>query len=160
MLSEQSSLQQKQHSKEIKLLNKELTSIDMQITNTISLVTNGSVLFDTVKDSIDTLEERKAYVTRQLEALAFELNDISISLQTVGSLIEQSKEFLLTRNIAECRKFMASYIHTVIITNADIQLTLKIPFINENNEIVNYSSTITRQELYSKYKPLLQKKAI
>lgn len=83
LLSEQSSLQQRQRSKEMKVLSKELTSIDMQISNTISLVTSGSVVFETVKGNINALEERKEYITRQLETLALELNDTSISLQTV-----------------------------------------------------------------------------
>lgn len=142
--------------KQIKDCRKKLSKLDAEMENALRLVTNGSVSFDSMKDTIERLEEEKSYINSLINELEGYNNSDEITIEKLDKLIKSSKEFVLTKNIPECRKFIDSYIEKVIVGNENVMVVFNITTVDgETGEVIKHTTSITREELYKNYKYLI-----
>ncbi len=158
MMNDYNQQSKKAISKELKSYNTKLKDVENEISNILKLISTSNINFETVRKTLEELEVSKEYITSRIETLEKEYNIEPIGIDKMESLIGSSKDFLLNKNIPECRKFIDSYIDKVLIYNDSITVIFNIPVIDKNTgNIVQYTTSITREELYSQYKPLLNK---
>lgn len=157
-MNEHNTKNKKSKIKELNNYKKKLKDLELEIANILRLVANSNVNFATVQNTIEELENSKSYILNQLKVLEQELEIEPISLEKLEELVQDSKDFILSKNIPECRKFIDNYIDSVLVYNEHIKVVYNISVIDKDtNEIVKYCTSITRKELYSRYKHLIKK---
>ncbi len=136
-----------------------LNDINNEIGNLLKLVTTKNIPYETVEKAIQELEASKVHINEKIATLEKEMNIEPINIEKLESLITSSKDFILTKNISECRKYIDSYINKVLVYTNKVEIIFNISTINtETNEASKLTSTITREDLYSKYKYLIKSK--
>ena len=112
----------------------ELEEISGKIAVIIKLVSESGISIDTVKDDLKRLEERKHFVEGYLRDTRLKNNIATISEDTIFELICKSKEFVQTRNIAECQNFINSYVEKVIVFSERVEVLFKIHVPDDSND--------------------------
>ena len=121
---------------ETKLALNELDEINGKISKIILLVSESGISIETVKDDLKRLEERKHFVESFLRDIRLKNNIATISEDAIYELICKSKEFVQSRNIAECQNFIHSYIEKIIIFNERVEVFFKIHVPDDTNDAV------------------------
>jgi site-specific DNA recombinase len=136
MLNDYNRRKAEEADEETKLASSELVEISGKISKVIRLVSESGISIETVKDELKQLEERKLFVEGYLRDIRLKNNISTISEDAIYELICKSKEFVQTRNIAECQNFINSYIETVIVYNDRVEVLFKIHVPNEANDAI------------------------
>jgi site-specific DNA recombinase len=126
MLNDYNRKKAEEADEETKFASVELEEINGKIGKIIRLVSESGISIETVKDELKQLEERKYFVEGYLRDIRLKNNIATISEGTIYELICKSKDFVQTRNIAECQNFIHSYIEKVIVYNERVEVLFKI----------------------------------
>ncbi len=145
---------------ELEILGKKLKEVEKELGKTLKLVTNGNVTFDTVKSIVENLEEKKGVVKREIEELESYLKTEVMTMAKLEELINETKGFILEKNIPECRKFIDSYIDNVIVSSDDVKVVYNVNKVDsKTKELVKYETAIAKDDLYEQYKYVLKQSA-
>jgi site-specific DNA recombinase len=128
---------------ELNHAREELVEIERKLKKVIQLVSESGIDIETVKDELMRLESKKRFVEGYIEELSQHNSIPAISEGMILDLINKSKEFVRTRNIAECQNFIQNYIDKVLVFSDRVEILFKINVPGENCDTV---SPLTSQE--------------
>jgi hypothetical protein len=120
------------------------------ISRIVRLVSESDVSIATVKADLKRLEERKICIEKYLEDARVKKKLAIISEDTLVSLIHRSKDYVKTRNIAECRNFIESYIEKVLVFDDRVEVIFKINVPDEAQEAVTTLKSEERVDILKK----------
>lgn len=129
------------YNREVEDKNKtELTTAEQQLKATlqeiekvIDLVSQSGIAIDTVKGRLQELESKKNYLEGYIKELT--TNEILQTTEAmIHTLIQRSKEFIRTKNVAECRMFITSYIDKVLVFSEHVKVYFKISIPTDDME--------------------------
>jgi site-specific DNA recombinase len=126
MLNEYNRKRAQENDTKTKLALDELTEVNDKISKVVRLVSESGVSIETVKANLKRFEERKLFIIDYLKDLEMKNKVGMISEDTLFELVSKSKEFVKTRNIAECQNFIHSYIEKVVVFNDRAEIFFKI----------------------------------
>jgi site-specific DNA recombinase len=143
MLNEYNQKKAEESDVETKLALDELTKVKEKVSKIVQLVSESGITIETVKADLKRLEERKLFIEGYLKDVRTKNNVGMISEATLFELISTSKEFVKTRNIAECHNFINSYIEKVVVFNDRAEVFFKI---NVPDEALNTVAPLKSDE--------------
>lgn len=142
-------LQDKNHSNEemlISLKNK-LTTVNKEIENILNAIMNG-IVNNMLKEKLDELERVKVNLDLKINELAIERADgeeVLVAEDQIRKMFGRFKEFVLTRNLPECKKFIGDYVKEVIVYKDHVEVIFNVVFSFVDNEVShNFRITLRR----------------
>ena len=76
------------------------------------------------------------------------VESVNITEEQIRSMFSKFKEFVLTRNLPECKKFISDYVKEVIVYRDRIEVIFNVVFSFVDNEIThNLHITIDREKI-------------
>jgi len=94
------------------------------------------------------LEERKIFLENIIRELTIHKQETAIA-----ELIDQSKDFVKTKNLAECMQFIKTYINKVVINDETVDLLFNINLPNEDvDQIEQFRSSENIKTIQREYK--------
>ncbi len=153
MLTEYNNRQFEVNKDEINTVTTELHTVMDKINKVIRLVSESGISIDTVKDELKQLEERKQFLSAYFNELSLRNKTPLVTETMVTDLINRSKDFVRTKNIAECRNFIENYVERVNVYSEHVEVVFKINLPNEEeNDIVPMKSEGKIKVLQTDYK--------
>jgi site-specific DNA recombinase len=104
----------------------ELAEIERKISSIVRLVSESGISIETVKEDLRRLEERKLFIESYMEEMDLKRKNSLISEEVILELIYKSRDFIRSRNFAECRNFIRSYIENVVVHGDRVEVFFKI----------------------------------
>ncbi len=148
--------------KELKRYNKQLHDTEDELLGILKIASTTSISQDSLQKAINEIETKKEYLQKCINDIETSNNmqDI-LSLNDIEVLLSKSKKFLCSKNLAECKKFINSYVDSVIVYNNKVEVKFNFSVIdNSSSDIEAYSTTITREDLYKRYIHLVKSNRI
>jgi len=153
MLTEYALKQSEDNIDELNIANAELSSIADKINVIIKLVAETGISIDTVRDNLRELEERKIFLENIVRELTMHKQETAIAEEKIAELINQSKDFVKTKNLAECMQFIKTYINKVVINDETVDLLFNINLPNEDvDQIEQFRSSENIKTIQREYK--------
>ena len=111
----------------------------------------SGIVNNMLKDKLDELEQIKTNLEIRLVELKLENSNseaINITEEQIKDMFSKFREYVLTRNLPECKKFISQYIKEVIIYKDYVEVIFNVVFSFVNDEI-NHNVYITakREEI-------------
>lgn len=133
--------------------NAELAETERKISSIVQLVSESGISIETVKDDLKRLEERKRFMESYIHELDMRNKASLISEETILELLNRSKDFVMSRNIAECRNFIHSYVEKVVVFEDKVEVFFKVRVPDEKSgEVVPLTSEEDLSALRKEYK--------
>ena len=111
---------------------------------------NG-IVNNTLKEKLDELEQVKLNLDFKISELSIERKDIDnvcITEEQIKTIFSQFREFVMERNIPECKKFIGDYIKQVIIYKDYIEVIFNVVFSFVDDKITyDIHTTIEREKI-------------
>ncbi|MCI9258724.1 MAG: recombinase family protein [Romboutsia sp.] len=126
-------------------LKNKLEKINKEIENILNAIMNG-IVNSMLKDKLDELEQVKLNLELKINELSIERNSeesVNITEDQIRSMFGQFKDFVLTRNLPECKKFISDYVKEVIVYRDRIEVIFNVVFSFVDNEISHNLHIIT-----------------
>jgi len=108
-------------------VEQELAGVKKQIDNIVTAITNGFGQ-DEFKVKMEELEGRKVQLESKLREHECKNQAASITEEQVKQLFSMFKEFVTTRNLPECKKFISDYVKKVIVYNDHVEVEFNVVF--------------------------------
>jgi site-specific DNA recombinase len=134
MLTDYNRKKSEEQNGEVSLALDELKGIDEKVNKIVQLVSESGVAIDTVKSELRRLEDRKVFLEGYLQEMHLKNSALIISEEKIIELIQKSKEFVKTRNIAECGNFIRSYVERVVVYNDKVEVLFKVQVPDDVND--------------------------
>ena len=102
-----------------------------------------------LKNKLDELETVKLNLELKINELSVESDDVvsvDITEDQIRSMFGQFKDFVLTRNLPECKKFISDYVKEVIVYRDRIEVIFNVVFSFVDNEITHDLHITTDRE--------------
>lgn len=131
MLSEYTQKKSTESGAELQKAKDGLGCVTQKIGKVVRLVSESGISIDTVKDELKLLEEQKVFFERKISDLSAPKVNM-ISEEKILELISRSRDFVKSRNIPECRRFIKNFLEKVVIYGERVELLFKI-HIPDNN---------------------------
>ena len=93
-----------------------------------------------IKDKLDELEQVKLNLDLKINELSIESNgveSVDITEEQIRSMVAKFKDFVLTRNLPECKKFISDYVKDVVVYRDHIEVIFNVVFSFIDDEINN-----------------------
>ncbi len=139
---------------EIKEVEKKLKKVEEQIDKIVEIIMEG-VGISSFKEKLTKLEKEK----EELQARYDKLNEINtnqqiqeVTEQEVMGLIKKVKEYVLTRNIPQCKQFIRDYVKQVKVYESHIEVIFNVAFSMGRYIEFTEEVKISREELYKEYR--------
>ena len=104
-----------------------------------------------LKNKLDELETVKLNLELKINELSVDSDDVvfvDIIEDQIRSMFSKFKEFVLTRNLPECKKFISDYVKEVVVYRDHIEVIFNVVFSFVDNEIThNLHITIIRDKI-------------
>ena len=140
-------------SEELNQVKARLEATQGRIRSIIQLVMDSGISAETVSEELRKEEEKKHFLEAHFQELTQKNKVAEISEAKVKELLERSREFIRTHNVAECRNFIDAYVKEVVVYNDKVEVFFKINVPDEaSGAIVPLQSEESTQELHNKYK--------
>lgn len=120
-------------------LRSKLEKVNKEIENILNAIMSG-IVNSMLKDKLDELEQVKLNLELQINELSIESNgveSVDITEDQIRSMFSKFKEFVLTRNLPECKKFISDYIKEVVVYRDHIEVIFNVVFSFVDNEITH-----------------------
>ena len=131
MLTEYHQKQEDDSKDELDTATAELANVTAKINGIIRLVVESGISPETVGDNLRELEENKIYLEKRIRELTLHKRESRITEEVIAGLIVQSREFVKTKNLAECRQFIKTYINKVVVHGESVEVIFNINIPNE-----------------------------
>lgn len=107
-----------------------------------------------LKEKLDELEQVKLNLDLKINELSIEKTDgeeVLITEEQIRNMFGRFKEFVLTRNLPECKKFIGDYVKEVIIYKDHVEVIFNVVFSFIDNDVChNLYVNMTRQKVSDK----------
>ena len=138
------------YEEQLKNIEDKLEKTNKEIQNILNAIMSG-IVNNMLKDKLDELEQIKTNLEIRLVELKMENSNsdvINITEEQIKSMFSKFREYVLTRNLPECKKFISQYIKEVIIYKDYVEVIFNVVFSFVNDEI-NHNVYITakREEI-------------
>ena len=135
---------------QLKNIEDKLEKTNKEIQNILNAIMSG-IVNNMLKDKLDELEQIKTNLEIRLIELKLENSNsdvINITEEQIKSMFSKFREYILTRNLPECKKFISQYIKEVIVYKDYVEVIFNVVFSFVNDEI-NHNVYITakREEI-------------
>ena len=132
-------LQDKNNSNEEMLdsLRNKLTKVNKEIENILNAIMNG-IVNSMLKEKLDELEQVKLNLDLKINELSIERTygeEVLITEEQIRNMFGRFKEFVLTRNLPECKKFIGDYVKEVLVYKDHVEVIFNVVFSFVDNEI-------------------------
>ncbi len=131
-------------------LRNKLEKVNKEIENILNAIMSG-IVNNVLKNKLDELEKVKLNLELKINELSVESDDVvsvDITEDQIRSMFGKFKDFVLTRNLPECKKFIGDYIKEVIVYKDHIEVVFNVVFSFVDNEIThNIHITIIRDKI-------------
>ena len=120
-------------------LRSKLEKVNKEIENILNAIMSG-IVNSMLKDKLDELEQVKLNLELQINELSIESNgveSVDITEDQIRSMFSKFKEFVLTRNLPECKKFISDYIKEVVVYRDHIEVIFNVVFYFVDDKIAN-----------------------
>ena len=152
MLADYNNRQREESKEELSDAKEELTSALDKISNIIKLVTETGISIDTVRTELKELEERKLYLEQYINELTLHKRNNIITEEMITDLINKSKDFIRSKNIAECRQFITTYVNRVMIYADRVEVAFNISVPSAENILEPLTAEENIKTIQRKYK--------
>ncbi|EAA0009769.1 TPA: recombinase family protein [Clostridioides difficile] len=129
-------------------LRNKLEKVNKEIENILTAIMNG-IVNNMLKDKLDELEQIKLNLDLKIDELSIESNgveSVDITEDQIRSMFGKFKEFVLTRNLPECKKFISDYVKEVTVYRDYIEVIFNVVFSCADNEITHDLHITTLRE--------------
>ena len=99
-----------------------------------------------LKDKLDELQKVKLNLELKINKVSVESDDVvstDITEEQIRSMFSKFKEFVLTRNLPECKKFISDYVKEVVVYKDHVEVIFNVVFSFVDNEITHDLHIIT-----------------
>ena len=120
-------------------LRSKLEKVNKEIENILNAIMSG-IVNSMLKDKLDELEQVKLNLDLKINELSIESKGtelIGITEDQIKSMFGKFKEFVLARNLPECKNFISDYIKEVIVYKDHIEVIFNVVFSFVDNEITH-----------------------
>lgn len=125
---------------ELITIDREFKDIEIKINSLLKLVMAG-ISIDTVKNELKQLEDKKALLESYRQELSLKNTDNVFTEEVIIDLINKSKDFVKTKNIAECSNFIQSYVDKVIVYSNRVEVLFKIGIPSQSTDSIEQLKT-------------------
>ncbi len=125
MLNEHLAASCREKSEELKRVASDLREVEKQIGNIVNAVAQGFAQ-DSFKDKLAQLEEEKNRLELKSHVLSTQSVGKSLTESDIRDLFTAFQQYVVEKNIPECKKFIANYVDKVVVFNDRVEVTLKI----------------------------------
>ena len=111
-------------------LRTKLEKVNKEIENILNAIMSG-IVNNMLKDKLDELEQVKVNLEVKINELSIESNEsesINITEDQIRSMFGKFKDFVLTRNLPECKKFISDYVKEVVVYKDHIEVIFNVVF--------------------------------
>ena len=102
-----------------------------------------------IKDKLDELEQVKLNLDLKINELSIESNgveSVNITEEQIRSMFGKFKDFVLTRNLPECKNFISDYVKEVVVYKDHVEVIFNVVFSFIDNEITHDLHITTSRE--------------
>ena len=120
-------------------LRSKLEKVNKEIENTLNAIMNG-IVNSMLKEKLDELEQIKLNLELQIKELSIECNSsesINITEDQIRSMFRRFKDFVLTRNLPEYKKFISDYVKEVVVYRDHVEVIFNVVFSFVDDEITH-----------------------
>ncbi|HGE7965940.1 TPA: recombinase family protein [Clostridioides difficile] len=131
----------------LKNLEQKLDKVNKEISNILNAIMNG-IVNSMLKDKLDELEQVKFNLDLKMNELKIEnkvVDGVGVTEDQIRGMFSRFKEFVLERNIPECKKFIGDYIKEVIVYKDHIEVIFNVVFCFVDNDITHDLHIITER---------------
>ena len=155
MLAEYNNKQAEANKDGLDTANAELLNVATKISTIIKLVAESGIAIGTVKNELVELEERKHYLEKLIRELTLSSRETLFTEEMIAGLVNQSRDFIKAKNLAECRQFIKTYINKVVVSGETVEVLFNINIPNENIDgLEPIKSVEDVKELQREYKAM------
>lgn len=138
--------------KEIRELEKRIRSVEKETDNIVSAISQGFVQ-EIFKEKLVSLEKEKA----EIKIAMSELNPAEevpyLDEDSIRQLLSMFRQYVLERNIPECKRFIDSYVGKVVVFREYVEVYLKFAVDEKRaNSTVIIKSSTKKKSLFKKYR--------
>lgn len=126
-------------------LRNKLDKVNKEIENILTAIMSG-IMNSMLKDKLDELEQVKLNLDLKINELSIESNSVEsvdITEDQIRNMFGRFKEFVLTRNLPECKKFISDYVKEVVVYRDHVEVIFNVVFSFVDNEISHNLHIIT-----------------
>lgn len=131
LLAEYHRKQDENNRKELEIATAEFNAVIEKINAIVTLVADAGISPETVRENLRELEEKKQYLERYIRELTLHQREARITEDVISGLILQSREFVKTKNLAECRSFIKNYVNKVMVHGDTVEVIFNVSVPNE-----------------------------
>ena len=120
-------------------LRNKLDKVNKEIENILTAIMSG-IVNSMLKDKLDELEQVKLNLDLKINELSIESNSVEsvdITEDQIRNMFGRFKEFVLTRNLPECKKFISDYVKEVVVYRDHVEVIFNVVFSFVDNEITH-----------------------
>ncbi|WP_027400085.1 recombinase family protein [Anaerovorax odorimutans] len=141
----------KENNEKRNIIEKELLEINKQIENIIEAISNGFYQ-EEFKTKIESLKQRKIDLEASLKEISVENKAPIVTETDIRKLILDFKEYVIRKNVPECKKFIQDFVKEVIVYNEHIEVIFNVSFlVLKKGEGIELISRIGRYDLIKRY---------
>lgn len=134
----------------LKNLEHKLGKGNKEISDILNAIMNG-IANNMLKDKLDELEQVKLNLYLKMNELNMEnkaVDGVGVTEDQIRSMLSRFKEFVLDRNIPECKKFIVDYIKEVIVYKDHVEVVFNVVFSFINDRIYhNLKLNVERNDI-------------
>lgn len=147
-LNERLKIKSNDNNEMLNSLRNKLEKVNKEIENILNAIMSG-IVNSMLKDKLDELEQVKLNLDLKIDELSIESNSVesvNITEEQIRSMFGKFKEFVLTRNLPECKKFISDYVKEVVVYRDHIEVIFNVVFSFVDNEITHDLHITTDRE--------------
>lgn len=132
-------------------LRNKLEKVNKEIENILNAIMSG-IVNNVLKNKLDELEKVKLNLELKINELSVESDDVvsvDITEDQIRSMFGKFKDFVLTRNLRECKKFIGDYIKEVIVYKDHIEVVFNVVFSFDDDNIIYDLKAIELRDVLS-----------
>ena len=120
-------------------LRNKLDKVNKEIENILTAIMSG-IMNSMLKDKLDELEQVKLNLDLKINELSIESNSVEsvdITEDQIRNMFGRFKEFVLTRHLPACKKFISDYVKEVVVYRDHVEVIFNVVFSFVDNEITH-----------------------
>ncbi len=135
---------------ELKLMNDRLSKINEQINHIVDAIANGYDQSEFL-DKMDSLKSEKRGLITNIAKIKASTDVTKINRSQLEELFSKFKEFVIKRDLPQCKRLIQDYVKDVVVYKDHIEVTFNVAslVLDDFNEYM--VSKIIRNKLYEEY---------
>ena len=129
------------------VIEKELKEIKKQIDNIVIAITNGFIQ-EEFKVKMENLKERKIYLEGKLVDIEASQSVTKVTEEDIRRLLTGFKEYVVTKNIPECKNFIQDFVKEVIVYKTHVEVVFNVGFsMSRNDKLISINIKTSRHKI-------------